>query len=122
MKIVYTFAEYQAMINSTNAVLPEIIDGFPSITMEDTLASVVNDKRFSIDYEKQEVTFETPERIVLAVSNIVIKHKSAIGGVVKAIISVAKAMKALVGGLKDDVEELVNEEIAEVQKEMDKAA
>lgn len=122
MKIVYTFAEYQAMINSTNAVLPEIIDGFPSITMEDTLASVVNDKRISIDYEKQEVTFETPERIVLAVSNIVIKHKSAIGGVVKAIISVAKAMKALVGGLKDDVEELVNEEIAEVQKEMDKAA
>ena len=110
------------MINATNAILPEVIEDFPRLTMEEVLAMTSGDKRVTIDYEKQEISTEVPERMIVAVSNIVIKHKSAIGGVVKAIISVAKAMKALVGGLKDDVEELVNEEIAEVQKEMDKAA
>ena len=122
MKVVYTFAEYQAMINTTNAILPEVIEDFPRFTMEEMVSMASIDKRVKIDHTRQEISFEVPERFILNVSNIVVKHSGAIGAVVKAIIGVAKAMKSLVGGMKDDVEELVNAELAEVEKELDKAA
>ena len=122
MKIVYTFAEYQAMINSTNAVLPEIIDGFPSVSMEEMLSMSSTDKRVTVDYEKQEISIEVPERFVVNVSNIVVKHSSAIAAVAKAIVGVAKAMKSLFGDIKSDVQKLVDSEIEEAAKEEQKQA
>jgi hypothetical protein len=110
------------MINTTNAVLPEVLEGFPGITLDEALAMASGDKRVTVDHARQEISFEVPERLVLNVSKIIVKHSSAIGAVAKAIVSVAKAMRSLVGGLKDDVEELVNEEIAEIEKDQRKAA
>ena len=122
MKIVYTFSEYQAMINTTNAILPEVIEDFPRLTMEEVLAMASCDKRVKIDHVRQEISAEVPERVIIGVSNIFIKHAKPIGAVAKAIKAVAEAMKSLVGGMKDDIEELVNTELAEVEKELDKAA
>lgn len=122
MKIVYTFAEYQSMINATNAILPEVLEGFPGIELKDALGQLEADGRITVDYEKQEISMEIPERMIIGVHSIVIKHAKPIAAVAKAIKAVAEAMKSLVGGMKDDIEELVNTELAEVEKELDKAA
>ena len=117
MKIVYTFAEYQAMINATNAILPEVIEDFPRLTMEEVLAMASGDKRVTIDYEKQEISTEVPERMIVAVSGIFIKHAKPIGLLAKAIKAVAEAMTSLVSGMKDDVQKLMDSEIEEAAKE-----
>ena len=122
MKIVYTFAEYQAMINATNAILPEVIEDFPRLTMEEVLAMTSGDKRVTIDYEKQEISTEVPERMIVAVSGIFIKHAKPIGLLAKAIKAVAEAMTSLVSGMKDDVQKLVDSEIEEAAKEEQKQA
>ena len=122
MKIVYTFAEYQAMINATNAILPEVIEDFPRLTMEEVLAMASGDKRVTIDYEKQEISTEVPERMIVAVSGIFIKHAKPIGLLAKAIKAVAEAMTSLVSGMKDDVQKLVDSEIEEAAKEEQKQA
>ena len=122
MKVVYTFAEYQAMINATNAILPEVIEDFPRLTMEEVLAMTSGDKRVTIDYEKQEISTEVPERMIVAVSGIFIKHAKPIGLLAKAIKAVAEAMTSLVSGMKDDVQKLVDSEIEEAAKEEQKQA
>ena len=122
MKVVYTFAEYQAMINATNAILPEVIEDFPRLTMEEVLAMASGDKRVTIDYEKQEISAEVPERMIVAVSGIFIKHAKPIGLLAKAIKAVAEAMTSLVSGMKDDVQKLVDSEIEEAAKEEQKQA
>lgn len=122
MKIVYTFAEYQAMINTTNAILPEVIEDFPRFTMEEMVSMASIDKRVKIDYEKQEISTEVPERMIVAVSGIFIKHAKPIGLLAKAIKAVAEAMTSLVSGMKDDVQKLVDSEIEEAAKEEQKQA
>ena len=117
MKIVYTFAEYQSMINATNAILPEVLEGFPGISMSDVLDQVKTDKNITVDYEKQEISMEVPERVIIGVSNIIVKHAKPIGLLAKAIKAVAEAMKSLVSGMKDDVQKLVDSEIEEAAKE-----
>lgn len=122
MKIVYTFAEYQAMINATNAILPEVIEDFPRLTMEEVLAMASSDKRVKIDHVRQEISMEIPERMIVAVSGIFTKHAKPIGLLAKAIKAVAEAMASLVSGMKDDVQKLVDSEIEEAAKEEQKQA
>lgn len=122
MKVTYTFVEYQTMINTTNAILPEVIEDFPQLTMEEVLAMAGGDKRVTIDYEKQEISMEIPERMIVAVSGIFIKHAKPIGLLAKAIKAVAEAMTSLVSGMKDDVQKLVDSEIEEAAKEEQKQA
>jgi hypothetical protein len=122
MKIVYTFAEYQSMINATNAILPEVLEGFPGIELKDALGQLEADGRITVDYEKQEISMEIPERMIIGVHSIVIKHAKPIAAVAKAIKAVAEAMKSLMSGVKDDVEKLVSSEIEEAAKEQQKQA
>ena len=122
MKVVYTFTEYQAMINSTNAILPEVLEGFPGLDLKDALAQLESDKRIKVDHEKQEISMEVPERVIIGVSNIFIKHAKPIGLLAKAIKAVAEAMKSLVSGMKDDVQKMVDSEIEEATKEQQKQA